>query len=209
MVSMGALRDPAWREWYRAQHERRSLARGSDFETYVTTVLAHMHPDFVNPDPAGSLGDWGSDGLAKAGSILYACYGARPIDDAERKLREKLEHDFTRALGKWPHFSKWRFVTSATFGPMASEYITDLQRAHDRKSVRPIEIEVWKPDRLWTDGVAKLDATQLDQLFPGVPRAAHVELADVVALLDALGDGPAPEVLELHSPRPTHQDGLE
>jgi hypothetical protein len=199
---MGALRDPAWKEWYRAQHELRSLATGAEFETYVTTVLAYLHPDFVNPDPAGSLGDWGADGLAKAGSILYACYGARPIQDAERKLGEKLEHDFTRARDQWPAVSRWRFVTNATFGPIASTYITDIQRVHGRESDRPIEIEVWKPDRLWTEGVAKLDATKLDRLFPGVPRAEHVELAEVVVLLDALDDGPAPETLSSIRPVP-------
>ena len=202
MVTMRALRDPAWKEWYRAQHDQRSLATGSEFETYVTTVLAHVHPGFLNPDPAGSLGDGGSDGLAEGGSILYACYGARPIRNAERELRRKLEHDFARALEKWPDFSKWRFVTNATVGPAATKFIADMQRAHGHRSARPIELEVWKPDRLWTDGVAKLDATQLDQLFPGVPRAANVELADVVALLDALDDGPAPELLNSIRPVP-------
>lgn len=202
MFGMGALRDPAWREWYRAQHERRSLDRGTDFETYATAVLGYLHPDFVDPDPAGSFGDWGCDGLAEGGSILHACYGARPIDDAERKLREKLENDFTRALDKWPNMSKWRFVTNATVGPMASQYITDLQRAHSSGSAGPIEVEVWRTDRLWSDAVARLDATQLDHLFPGVPRAAHVELADVIALLDALDDGPVPEALNPIRPVP-------
>ncbi len=202
MISMGALRDPAWREWYRAQHDRRVLATGTEFEDYATAALGYLHQDFVNPDPAGRFGDWGCDGLAERGSILYACYGARPMEDAERKLREKLEHDFPRAVDKWPDMTKWRFVTNATFGPLASQYITERQRIHGPETARPIEIELWKPERLWTDAVARLTAGQLDHLFPGVPRASNVELSDVAVLLDALNDGSSPETLAAIRPVP-------
>ena len=130
--------------------------------------------------------------------------------DAERKLSDKLKSDFARVLDKWPNMAKWRFVTNATFGPMASQSLTDLQRSHGPGSARPIEIEAWKPDRLWTDVVADLDPAQLDQLFPGVPRAANIELAEVVALLDALDDGPVPEALiPIHAVPPTKMDWNE
>lgn len=191
---MGVLRDPAWREWYHAQHQQRAQERGTAFEKYATAALALKHPDFVDPDPAGRLGDWGCDGLAESGTTLYACYGARPTD-SERELRKKVEADFTRAAGKWPAMRKWRFVTNATVGPITSQYLTDLQRAHEPTSERSIEIQLMRPDHLWTDIVSGLDPTALDHLFPGVPHEQHVELADIVVLLDALGDGSEPDTL--------------
>jgi len=90
-------RDAAWLDWYRAQHDRRCLQTGSSFEDYVTAVLSRLHDDFINPSPAGTLGDGGCDGLAEAGDIIYACYGSRAQRDAERKLRAKMERDFARA----------------------------------------------------------------------------------------------------------------
>ena len=88
------MRDPAWREWYRAQHDRRSSLQGTSFEDYVTSVLSRYHRDYFNPAPAGKLGDGGCDGFAEAGTILYACYGSRAQRDAERKLRDKMRGDF-------------------------------------------------------------------------------------------------------------------
>jgi hypothetical protein len=82
----------------------------------VADVLARFHRDFINPTPAGSLGDGGSDGLAESGSILYACYGSRAQHDAERKLAHKIQGDFARGLASWDTFVSWRFVTNACDG---------------------------------------------------------------------------------------------
>ena len=66
-----------WRDWYHFRHQQGCLVSGAQFEDYVTRILGRFHDDFTNPSPAGALGDGGCDGLADAGTILYACYGRR------------------------------------------------------------------------------------------------------------------------------------
>lgn len=184
------MRDPAWREWYRAQHDRMCLAHGDAFEAYVSRALDRFHPGFINPTPAGRMGDGGADGLAEAGRILYACYGQRAIHDAEKKLADKITSDFVRARDQWPDFQEWRFVTNAGVGPLASAALIKLQAAHHPASDRPISVELWNVDRLWRDVVSKLSPEDLDNLLPGLPRASNVELADLVPLLETLSGQP-------------------
>ena len=85
-----------WRDWYHLRHQQDCLVSGAQFEDYVTRILGRFHDDFTNPSPAGTLGDGGCDGLAEAGTILYACYGQRPARNAERELQKKLDSDFAR-----------------------------------------------------------------------------------------------------------------
>src|SRR3954452_2356541 len=98
------LLTPNWREWYHFRHQQECFKSGSAFEDYVSSVLSRFHDDFVNPDPCGSLGDGGCDGLAESGTLFYACYGQRPGRNAERELATKIASDFARALEKWSGF---------------------------------------------------------------------------------------------------------
>lgn len=50
---MEPMRDPAWKSWYRGEHDRRCMEAGEGFERYVTTLLKRLHPDFINPEPMG------------------------------------------------------------------------------------------------------------------------------------------------------------
>ncbi|WP_197499196.1 ABC-three component system protein [Mycobacterium sp. E3298] len=182
------LADPAWRDWYRAQHDRRcALLTGSAYEDHITDILARFHPDFINPTPAGRLGDAGSDGLAESGTILYACYGSRAQQDAERKLAAKIQGDFARGLASWDTFVSWRFVTNASPGPVAAKALTEIQQAHGPSTLRPIEAMIWGCDRVWTEVVSNLAPSHLNEIFPGVPRAENIDLADLIPLLDELG----------------------
>ncbi|WP_418005906.1 ABC-three component system protein [Mycobacterium sp. PDNC021] len=55
-------------------------------------------------------------------------------------------------------------------------------------------MRIWRPEDLWREVVGTLDLESLNELFPGAPGAQHVELADLLPLLDALGNiGAAPE----------------
>jgi hypothetical protein len=185
------MRDAAWQDWYRAQHDLRCRAHGDDFEEYVTAVLEAFHPDFINPSPAGSLGDGGADGLASGGSILYACYGQRAIQNAEQKLHDKMKSDFERALSQWPVFVDWRFVTNASPGPKATAYLVAIQNQYGTGKEREITPAIWSPEKLWRKIVSKLDTEALDWLLPGVPRALNVELIDLVPLLEELSVRPS------------------
>lgn len=178
---------PNWRDWYRFRHQQECFKSGSAFEDYVTRILGRFHDDFINPDPAGSLGDGGCDGLAESGSIFYACYGQRPGRNAERELAAKITSDFSRALDQWQTFSLWRFVTNAPVGPESTKVITDLQRKHSPTSERPITSRIVKSDNLWDDFVGTFSEDVLNEIFPGAPGIANVELADLLPLLDVLG----------------------
>ena len=178
--------DSPWKAWYRSQHDQRCLASGDAFETYVTQVLTRLHLDYVNPDPMGSLGDGGCDGLADEGTILYACYGQRATTGVEDKVTTKLNADFARGLARWSSFTTWRFVTNSLFGPKATESLLTLQQQHGLESDRPLTLELWRPDDLWWNAVSKLTAQQLDEIIPGVPHARNVELKDLVDLIQTL-----------------------
>ena len=201
--------DSAWKQWYHAKHVERCRASGDAFEAYVTAVLARLHPDFVNPDPMGSFGDGGSDGLAVDGTILYACYGQRAKTGIEEKVTEKLASDFARGVANWPTFTTWRFVTNSPFGPKATAMLTALRDQHGHESGRPLTLELWRspdePDDLWWKAVSKLTREQLAEIIPGVPHAQNVELKDLVSLIEALEMAPqeAAERLESIHPVPS------
>ncbi|WP_228515449.1 ABC-three component system protein [Agreia pratensis] len=140
----------------------------------------------MNPDPSGTLGDGGCDGLAESGTVFYACYGQRPSRSAERELAAKIGSDFARGFSQWDSFHTWRFVTNAPVGPVSLKVLTGLQQSHGPSSERPLTIRLVKSEDLWNDVVGSLDQSVLDQLFPGAPGTANVELADLLPLLDAL-----------------------
>lgn len=181
------LMTPNWRDWYHLRHQQGCLVSGAQFEAYVTRVLRSFHDDFTNPSPAGSLGDGGCDGLAKRGTILYACYGQRPARNAERELRDKLVADFTRGQESWEDFLIWRFVTNAPVGPTTLKSFTSLQQQHDEGTQRPLEMRIWQSEDLWSEVVGTLVPQVLNELFPGAPGIENLELADLLPLLDALG----------------------
>lgn len=194
------LLDSAWKEWYRSQHERQCRLTGTGFEDYVTDVLSRFHSDFFNPRPAGVLGDGGCDGLAESGSVVYACYGTRIA--GERALGVKMESDFTRAVGIWPDFTIWRFVTNANPGPIAAAFIVSKQKTHSPSSSRPISPVIWVESDLWSQVVRDLPISELDDIFPGAPRAENVELANLIPLLDSLGGMPSSQSEEGATIRP-------
>ncbi|MBF4561203.1 hypothetical protein ITJ43_03555 [Microbacterium sp. VKM Ac-2870] len=175
-----------WRDWYHFRHQQECFKSGSAFEDYVSTVLSRFHDDYVNPDPSGTLGDGGCDGLAESGTVFYACYGQRPSRSAERELAAKIGSDFARGFSQWDSFHTWRFVTNAPVGPVSLKVLTGLQQSHGPSSERPLTIRLVKSEDLWNDVVGSLDQSVLDQLFPGAPGTANVELADLLPLLDAL-----------------------
>lgn len=179
--------DSAWKAWYRAQHDLRCRASGETFEGYATGVLARLHDDYLNPDPMGTLGDGGCDGLAENGSILYACYGQRATTGVDQKTKDKLEADFARGCANWPTFTMWRFVTNSQFGPTPTASLVALRKRHEEGTERPLILELWRaPDDLWWKAVDKLTPAQLDEIMPGVPHAQDVELADLVELIESL-----------------------
>lgn len=184
-----------WRDWYLMRHRQACFQSGSQFEDYVTDVLTRHHDDYINPAPAGTLGDGGCDGLAEAGNVLYACYGQRPARNAERELSAKLESDFTRGSAEWPMFTVWRFVTNAPVGPLTLKAFVALQRNHGPDEPRPLTLAIWQPQTLWADVVGKLSQQDLDELFPGVPGAANLDLTDLLPLLDALDAAQPPDDL--------------
>ena len=181
------LLTPNWREWYRFRHQQACFASGVPFEDYVTKILDRFHDDFTNPSPAGSLGDGGCDGLAESGRILYACYGQRPARNAERELQAKLESDFARGRDSWNSFETWRFVTNAPVGPETLKSFTTLQQQHAPGTSRPLDLRIWTPESLWTEVVSQLSEEVLNELFPGAPGVANLELEDLLPLLDTLG----------------------
>jgi hypothetical protein len=199
--------DPAWKPWYRSQHNDRCHWSGGEFEQYVADILSHLHSDFINPDSMGADGDGGCDGIADGGTILYACYGAdlrRGLDTADTtkdgRTANKLASDLNRALDQWSTFTTWRFVTNASIGPKTVNRIIELREKHGQDSSRPINVELWQaPDDLWSHAVSCLTEKQLDDLIPGVPRAQDVELHDLVELIDQLtGSAPDPAHIREH-----------
>jgi hypothetical protein len=185
---------PYWKEWYRAQHNSFWATRTGDaFEAYVTSILSAFHADFVNPEPSGSLGDRKCDGLAEAGKTFYACYGSRPQPGStEAAIVSKITSDFGGAVEKWSSIEEFRFVTNARTGPEVGALIIKLQAEHDEGSERPIRVRLWKGERLWSEVISKLSQTHLDNVYPGVPGVAHLELADLLPLIEVLNHAPIP-----------------
>jgi hypothetical protein len=185
---------PYWREWYRAQHDSLWATRTGDaFEAYATSVLTAFHADFVNPEPAGSLGDRKCDGLAEGGTIFYACYGSRPQPGStEAAVVSKITSDFEGAVENWSSIEEWRFVTNARTGPDVGALIIRLQGEHGEGSERPIRVRLWKDEQLWNEVISKLSQADLDNIYPGAPGVAHVELADLLPLIEVLNDASVP-----------------
>ncbi|MDR1213703.1 MAG: hypothetical protein LBK54_06440 [Propionibacteriaceae bacterium] len=181
------LPDASLKSWYRNVHDARCRASGQAFEDYVTSILARLHSDFVNPDPMGSLGDGGCDGLAEAGTILYACYGSQATTNIDAKVAAKLESDLLRAVGQWNGFTTWRFVTNSPFGVTPTAKLAELQHRFEPGSERPLTLRLWRaPDDLWKEAASKLTADQLNEVLPGAPHAQNVELAVVIELIMSL-----------------------
>ena len=177
---------PNWLDWYRAKHLEKCMLTGSDFEHYFELVMKKRFADYTNPDPAGQHGDGGCDGIKDYGESAFACYGSRAIQNAERALVRKINGDFGRAVSTWDEMNYWRFVTNATFGPNALKTVVDLQREHRTGSNRPININIWDEQRLWDEVVKDLEASELNEVFPGVPGSENIELADMLPLLNEL-----------------------
>ncbi|MBF6357303.1 hypothetical protein IU449_22615 [Nocardia higoensis] len=184
---MMGLQSANWRDWYRFRHKEECFHSGAPYEEYVATVLARFHDDFINPAPAGRLGDGGCDGIAESGTIAYACYGQRPGRNAENELAKKIRKDFDRAYSQWKTFETWRFVTNAPVGPKAAQVFVDLQQAHGAHPLRPLKIRHFDTEKLWIEVVSKLEVGVLNEIFPGVPGATNVEMNDLIPLLDKLG----------------------
>lgn len=181
------LLTPNWLEWYHFRHQQECFKSGTPFEEYVSSVLRRHHDDFVNPAPAGQLGDGGNDGLAEAGQVLYACYGQRPDRNAERETNAKFRSDFERGRDQWNTFTEWRFVTNAPIGPETTKSYAEFQRQHAEGTARPLRLRIWRPEELWDKVVSRLAIDVLNELFPGAPGVANLELADLLPLLDELG----------------------
>lgn len=178
----------AYMPWFQAQFERDFLRKtGSEFETFVTRMLTELHPGFVNPRPTGSLGDFGCDGITYSGDIAYACFGYLQ-GRGERELSRKVDSDFQRAVSKWMSFATWRFVTNAGPGPLTSQTLLKLRNDHSPSSARPIFLEFWGEIEMWKECGSKLAFAQLNELFPGVPEAADIQLSEIAPLLENLGN---------------------
>lgn len=178
----------AWRDWYRACHEDRfAQTQGTVFEGYVTDALKVIHgPTFQNPVPKGRLGDHGCDGITGDGRVAYAAFGYLPNRASERDLASKVQSDFERAKANWDTFETWRFVSNVGFGPLAAKELIAINRAHRLGAERFIEASQFDSTRFWDELLLPLPAKSLDQIFPGVPHASNINLADLYPLLDKL-----------------------
>lgn len=206
---MTVILHPGWKDWYHLKHKDRSTAQGSPFENYLESILVRHHDDYVNPAPAGSLGDGGCDGIAENGSILYACYGSQAKKDTERKLREKIASDFKRGTASWSGFDTWRFVTNASTGPECVKQIVELQATHAEGTERPLTIRLWNPEKVWIEILSGFSSDKLDELFPGAPGTANVALEDLIPLLDDLRNGDALRADEISEIRPVPTGKVE
>ena len=188
------MRTSAYMPWYEAQFYRAYTGRtGSEFESLVSALLKEFHPGFINPQPKGSLGDHGCDGITYEADIFYACFGYLQNRN-EKALERKIRSDFARAANEWDDLERWRFVTNFGAGPLATKALVELRKKHGPGSSRPIVIDFWGVDEFWREVVSKLSPQTLDRFFPGVPEAADVRLNEVVPLLEHLGaPGPAPQ----------------
>ena len=198
-----------WKDWYQAKHEKRARSTGTEFESYFEEVMTRLYPDYVNPKPAGSLGDGGCDGARDAGGVVYACYGSRARDGGERALADKVISDFGRALAEWSNMASWTFVTNASFGPESLKNLHSIQAKYQNHAERPIEALTWNVERFWIEAVAQLSSTDLDAIFPGVPGSQHVELSDVIPLIASIGvevDANPLSLDELREVEPTKLD---
>jgi len=183
-----------WKDWYYYQHKLASLEDGDAFEDYIVKVLTAFHPDYINPQPTGRLGDGGSDGLAERGTICYACYGQRARQNPEDKLARKIASDFNRAVASYESFTTWRFVSNGPPGPKSSTVFVEIQQRHGPEADRQITTQFWTPQHIWDNVCSQLGTEQLDRIFPGAPGAVSPELQVLVPLLDNLRARPFPSI---------------
>lgn len=178
----------AWLDWYRAHHsERFATLTGGEFEAYVTDALRLRHgPTFINPQPKGTLGDYGCDGITGDGRTAYAAFGYLPNRATEAGLVGKINSDFARALAKWDTFDRWCFVTNVGIGPKAAQAFVAINRTHDSASARPIKAYPMDKKLFWSDVLKDLDESHLRSILPGVPNAMSIALGEMLPLLDVL-----------------------
>ena len=185
-------------EWCRSQHDVAwHTTIGNAFEDYMESVLGVFHDDFVNPSPAGKLGDRKCDGLAESGKIFYACYGSRQQPGStEAAIVSKIKSDFGGAVEQWASFEEWRFVTNSRTGPDVAALIIELQAAYGTDADRPIRVRLWsRPTDVWNNLIVNMSQEQLDLVFPGRPGLVSPDLADLAQLLEVLSSGDVPDEL--------------
>lgn len=175
--------DTAWTDWYHNKHEGEFYSRsGESFEEYVSEVLKQVYPDFLNPDPAGSSGDRGCDGIAEEGKTVYACYGKSKKAKSSRDcyVAGKMEDDLKKAVKSWPEMRIWRFVTNAGIGPATAQKILELREKYsESNSTRPVDIRVWGCDDLWNQ-LKLLDEKRITLILPPAPHAQDAKFDDIV-----------------------------
>ncbi len=81
---------------------------------------------------------------------------------AEETLTTKIESEFARALGGYPDFNIWRFVTNVPVGPMATKALIELKSKHDKDATRPMAVRHGSVARLWYEVVSKLPMESLN-----------------------------------------------
>lgn len=206
---MSELLDSAWEQWYRDRHTYKfSTLSGESFEDYVSTALRLFYPDYLDPDPMGSHGDGGCDGLANSGKTLFACYGQRAKSNQDNKTRDKIEHDYGRALQCWPEITEWVFVTNASVGTESTKLIVNLQKAHAQNpSIRPA-VRLITCVQMWNEIVSQLPQHDLDTLLPGAPHAQNVIFDDLPDLIDHL-DSAALDAGDIKPPEPVSEQKMD
>ena len=182
------IRDNAWLDWYHSQHEKKWLCGGDEFEKYVSQVLNFAFDDFFNPEPVGSMGDGGCDGIADGGRLFFACYGQTGNTGLERKTLNKLKNDFTRAVQQWPNFEVFHFITNGLTGKEFGLYLIEQANCYDGKNgQRKIILKHADSQYVWNI-IRNLTQQEREQLFPGCPHNATIEMTDVLPLIEALYD---------------------
>ena len=184
------MRDAAWKDWYYFQHKDKFYnSSGNLFEKYVSDVLKQVYPGFMNPNPAGSSGDRGCDGISGDGKTVYACYGKTNTAQSSRDshVAEKIGDDLEKAVNNWSRMKTWRFVTNAGLGPSTVSKIIDLTEQYSEpKTTRPVKIEIWECEELW-NRLNRLDEKQISLILPPAPHAQDARFVDIVEAIERIG----------------------
>lgn len=183
--------DSAWKVWYQNEHEHEFNSRqGNSFEDYVSKVLKLVDPEFIDPDPMGSLGDEGCDGLSGDGKTLYACYGKSSKttqNSRDAYTAQKMEVDLTKAVKNWPDIQTWCFITNAPIGPIVAKKYTELKQHFQSDTSKRLNIQIWNSQSLW-EMLCKLDDERLSQVLPPAPHAEDTKFQDVVEAIERIGN---------------------
>ena len=187
------------RDWYLATFRRRFIeSRGNEFEDLIASLCRIADPGFINPEPMGTHGDGGSDGLLDSGRTVHACYGSRAVSDMDRTMASKIKADFARARSCWPGMRIWRFVTNSPVGRHGSQAILDLRLEQEQALPEQcVDIQLWQtPDDVWRFVAARASDNLLDielaRLFPGCPSERSPQVAELVPIIDRLSEGAQP-----------------